>query len=100
MGDAEGTPVRSDDQGREVVDIDSHKRADYILERGMWKAVCRGCRFTVEHADRQRASILFRSHPREVLNAAPSAPILDLRAETQLSPIGADIGLAQEQHTA
>ena len=92
--------VQADSVVHQVSNVDGHKRADYILERGMWKAVCRDCRFTVEHADRQRASILFRGHRREILNAAPSAPIVDLRTESSVMTLGPGAGLAQEQNTA
>ena len=92
--------MQSEDLRGQDADIESHKRADYILERGMWKAVCRGCRFSVEHADRQRASILFRSHHRRFLDAESDAAILDLRAEPTGFPVGSGITAVPEQSTA
>ena len=95
-----GTPVRADDLGGHIGGVDGHKRADYILERGMWRAVCRACRYSVQNPDRQRASILFRGHYRAVLAAAPTAEIVDLRTDSPLTSAADVITLGQEQNSA
>jgi len=55
-----------------------HHRANYILERGSWKAVCRGCRWSVQDTDRRRAAALFRSHHREMNEAAGLVEVVDI----------------------
>jgi hypothetical protein len=52
----------------------NHRRADYVLEKGMWKAVCRGCRWSVESFDRQRASALFRAHRKKMESMIADTP--------------------------
>lgn len=44
-------------------------RANYTLERGMWRATCRKCGFTLTDVSRQRAMSLYRAHIRETSNA-------------------------------
>ena len=93
--------MQTDDaRSQGAADADTHKRADYILERGMWRAACRDCRYSVQHADRQRASILFRSHQRQVrLDREHNAEVVDLRTELPAPTLGALV-LGQEQHSA
>ena len=40
-------------------------RAQYILERGVWKARCRLCAWETEDPTHRQAMVLFRSHIRE-----------------------------------
>ena len=40
-------------------------RADYILEHGVWRGICRFCAFEVTDEDRRRATSKFRLHIRE-----------------------------------
>lgn len=39
-------------------------RADYILERGVWRARCRLCSWEVSDPTRRQAASLFRQHIR------------------------------------
>ncbi len=38
--------------------------ANYILERGVWKATCRACGWQASDEVRRQAALLFRSHIR------------------------------------
>jgi hypothetical protein len=53
---------------------ENRHHATYVLERGVWRATCRVCRFEVTDSDRRRANGLFRNHIREVQSA-----VLDVR---------------------
>lgn len=58
--------------------VDGHARADYTLERGMWRAVCKGCGWWTTDGSRRRAAARFRGHHREVIAAQPRV-VVDLR---------------------
>lgn len=40
-------------------------RADYMLERGVWRATCRVCGYSITDPVRRRAMSAYRSHIRE-----------------------------------
>lgn len=96
--------MKAEEPRGSVNDAENHRRADYILERGMWKASCRACRWTVENADRQRAAVMFRAHHREMLKIlkAPKAPVIvELRvAERPAPPAASAVALGHEEITA
>lgn len=56
-------------------------RADYILEHGVWRAVCRLCDFEITDEDRRRAASQFRLHIREVAEREADADFTQV-AET------------------
>ncbi len=41
-------------------------RANYIFERGIWKATCRHCGWQASDEVRRQAALLFRGHIRSV----------------------------------
>lgn len=91
--------MQAENPGRQ--DAENHKRADYILERGMWKASCRACRWTVESPDRQRAAVMFRAHHREMLKAPKQPAIVELRpVERSAVPAVCSAPLGDEGITA
>lgn len=48
-------------------------RADYTLERGIWRATCRVCGHTVTDQVRRRAASAFRVHIRELAEIETTA---------------------------
>ena len=96
--------MEAEEPRRSVDGAENHRRADYILERGMWKASCRACRWTVENADRQRAAVMFRAHHRDVLKTqkAQRAPVIvELRvADRPAPPVASGVVLGQHEITA
>ena len=72
----------------------SPHRADYILERGVWKATCRECGWKVADTHRRQAATQFRVHIQDMRNA-----VIDLRdralagLEAESSIVNAPSGL-------
>jgi hypothetical protein len=57
-------------------------RADYILERGIWRASCRLCDYRTTDPSRRRAAADFRNHIRDT-----SERLLDLRVREPQLPL-------------
>ncbi len=47
-------------------------RANYIFERGIWKATCRACGWQASDEVRRQAALLFRSHIRSAAEEPPT----------------------------
>lgn len=60
-------------------------RANYTLERGMWRATCRKCGFTLTDVSRQRAMSLYRAHIRET-GSADERVAIDLLGSDENPP--------------
>ena len=57
----------SRDEEGPVIDLTAHERpashrGRYILERGIWRATCEDCGWSVQGATRRRAATVFRAH--------------------------------------
>jgi hypothetical protein len=66
-------------------------RADYILERGMWRAICRECGWQTSDAQRRQAATLFRAHIQDTkdlidIDAAERPIELELPASPEVHP--------------
>jgi hypothetical protein len=54
-------------------EIAPRHRADYILERGLWRVSCRVCGWKAVDADRRRLASRFRFHLQVAPGESPSA---------------------------
>jgi hypothetical protein len=60
---------------------DPAHRADYVLDRGMWRATCRACGLKLSDPDRRQVASQFRQHIRDQVpvRSARREPVIDLR---------------------
>ncbi len=60
---------------------DPAHRADYVLDRGVWRATCRVCGLKLSDADRRQVASQFRQHIRDQAAISPARrePVIDLR---------------------
>jgi hypothetical protein len=63
---------------------DAAHRADYVLDRGVWKATCRVCGFKLSDPDRRQVASQFRQHIRDraPVRSGHDEPVIDLRTRS------------------